>query len=77
MRILDARSGIEVVPGKTVVRYPDGDWYLIEALDEGIFSARARVRGVLGGKDLKGWQPLRVRYMHPAFLFQKVAFVPS
>ena len=39
MKVIDARSGEVMVPGKTV-RYPDGEWLRLDKV-EGLFSPRA------------------------------------
>jgi hypothetical protein len=78
VRIVDARSGHEVAIGETV-RYPGEEWWtLLEVQPEGFLSARARILFVEpDGHTYTRWVPLTVRFLHPSFLFQKVAFVPT
>jgi hypothetical protein len=75
MRVIDAFTGREVMIGDTVPS-PGGehDWELLDVEDRWT-TARARIREVESGRTR--WSPLVVRFMHPGFLFQRVAFVPS
>ncbi len=51
---------------------PDG--YTLVSVNEGLFSAEANIQTRAGEfKTVK----LQVRFTHPAFFLQKVAFVPS
>lgn len=77
MRVIDARSGREVKVGD-VVRYSDGDWWELLDLETGFTWARAWVRGAIeyqtfGPRSL----PLTVRFLHPEFPLQRVAFAPT
>lgn len=81
LRIIDARSGDEPKIGETI-KYPDGSGFELLEVDDRFFTARARVRSFWPahpdtGAELvstTGWQPLTVRFTHPHFLFQRVAF---
>jgi hypothetical protein len=81
LRIIDANSGAELRPGDTFANI-DGLHTLI-TIDEGLFRSRVLLRTHEVREDypeiLLGdrWVPLQVRYTHPAFLFQKVGFIPS
>jgi hypothetical protein len=72
VKVIDARSGGVVNVGD-VVRYGPDDWWELLTVDEGLFSARARIRSPWTGRG-GAWVPLRVRYTHPAFFLTKVAF---
>ena len=96
MKIIDARSGEVVTPGK-VVSYGGGEKIRVIDVDEGLFSARALIettyrdysrtdhrpsdQGALRERDplvtSRQWVPLVVRFMHPSYMFQRVAFIPS
>ena len=84
MKIVDARTGKVVEPG-TIVSYGDGEKLRVIDVDEGLFSARAFVESTYRDHGLPGrplattrqWVTLSVRFMHPSFLFQRVAFIPS
>lgn len=71
MRIIDANTGQQVyqnVPFDNV----DGRNVVLD-VEEGVFSARA----LLNTKRGIQWVPLVVRRLHPAFMFEKVGFLPS
>jgi hypothetical protein len=71
MRIIDANTGIEPTIGKPFKNI-EGEVTILK-VREGIFSAQVLV-------DINGqrfWTPLKVRYLHPGFPFQKVGFIPS
>lgn len=82
MKIIDARSGEEMAVGKTV-KYPDGESHTLLQVEPGILRARARVRrtyqSYATGRPVtdEQWVPLAVRWMHPGFFLQHVAFFPS
>jgi hypothetical protein len=84
MKIVDARSGEIMTPGK-IVSYGDGEKICLIDVDEGLLSARALVETTyrdFGSANrrlviARQWVPLAVRFTHPAFLFQRVAFIPS
>jgi len=84
VKIVDARSGEVVAPGQ-VVAYGDGEKLKLLEVDEGLISARALIETTyrdFGKLDrplvtARQWVPLAVRLTHPAFLFQRVAFIPS
>ncbi len=71
MRIIDANTGTIVERGATFSNI-NGTHTLLE-VDEGIMSAR----GLFQTGRKTRWVPLMVRYLHPGFLFKKVAFIPS
>jgi hypothetical protein len=71
MRIIDANTGTEVEIGRPF-RNVDGVVNVLK-VDEGIFSAKALVQ--INQRVIS--TPLVVRYLHPRFMFQKVAFIPS
>ena len=91
MKLVDARSGQTFnVPalGKRVlaspikIQYGDGEFTQIDAVDIGFLTAKALT--TVASKDYTGklstwtgWSPLSVRYTHPGFPLQKVAFIPS
>jgi hypothetical protein len=84
VKIIDARSGEIVTPGK-VVTYGDGEKLLVLDVDVGLFSGRALIETTCrdySDADHKlvtsrQWVPLVVQFMHPAYLFQRIAFIPS
>ncbi len=82
MKIIDARSGEVMTPGKTV-EYGDGESVTLEEVDDRILSARALLQTVHRDpytNELvrqRQWVPLRVRFLHPAFMFQRIGFIPS
>jgi hypothetical protein len=84
VKIIDARSGEVMTPGK-LVSYGDGEKICVIDVDAGLFSARALVETTYRDygkpdRDLvtsRQWVPLVVRFTHPAHLFQRVAFIPS
>jgi len=84
MKIIDSRSGLFLNVGQTL-SYHGGESLTLLQVRPGILSAKALVR--LVHKDYtrpgdpltttESWTPLIVRYMHPHFRWQRVAFVPS
>lgn len=84
MRVIDTRSGHEMRLGDTV-SYPDGEYVKLLDVDEGLLSANAVVEYVYRDfskpeRPLVRAQrqiPLTVRFTHPSFFLQKVAFIPS
>lgn len=92
MKLVDARSGM-VIPLPSafaptmwakpiVIDHGGGDRVELFAVEPGIFSARAKVRTVTRMHDgtasvWEGWSPLQVRWTHPRFFGQHVAFIPS
>jgi hypothetical protein len=83
VRIIDSRSGREDLKVGDVVRYPistgfDGEplpaewWQLLEVRDRWLW-ARVRIMTPHGEQEV----PLAVRFMHPAFPFQRIGFFPS
>lgn len=87
MKIIDARAGEELRPGKTV-SYGRGEKLRVIMVDEqGLFRAKAFVETTYrdfsrADRDpplvkMTQWVPLDVRFMHPRYLFERVAFIPS
>ena len=85
VKIIDARSGEVMTPGKVVV-YDGGERLRVVTIDEaGLFRAKALIESTYRdyGKDGNAlvtksqWVPLTVRFMHPAYPFERVAFIPS
>ena len=89
MKIIDARSGEVMTLGK-VVSYGGGEKIRLIDVDEGLFSARALIetthRDYRVGPAIRDctplvtsrqWVSLAVRFMHPSYMFQHVAFIPS
>lgn len=87
MKIVDARSGEVMTPGKTV-SYGGGEKLRVIFVEEkSLFSAQAFVETTYRDyscSDQKPafvktsqWVPLAVRFMHPSYLFERVAFIPS
>jgi len=78
MRVIDAHTGFVVKPGVPVHLPWTGSgerpWYKLVSVDEGVLSAKAKL--LFSSGDTRE-VPLTVRYLHPAFLFEKVAFVES
>jgi hypothetical protein len=77
LRVIDARSGVEVRLGDTV-RYGEGDFWRLLDLEHGLAWATAWIDGeydgqAFGPKPL----PLQVRFTHPGFFLQRVAFAPT
>lgn len=75
MRVIDANSGTELYVGKTF-RNVNGVHEVVE-IKPGIFNAKIRLITATPNGGLDRWVPLQVRWLHPSFLFQHVAFVPS
>jgi hypothetical protein len=71
MRIIDANTGHEPKIGETFKNV--AGFVTVLKVKEGVFNAKALV-DVNGSRH---WCPLTVRYTHPGFMFQKVAFLPS
>ena len=82
MKVIDARSGQHMNPGD-IVTYPGGEWLYLERVDAGLFKAQAVIHtgeNNPAGTRVNGKRqkvPLVVRWTHPGFLFQHVAFLPS
>lgn len=87
MKIIDARSGEVMRPGKTVA-YGGGEKLRVVIIDEqSLFRAKALVESThrdyskpSGHAPLvttTRWVPLSVRFMHPSYPFERVAFIPS
>lgn len=85
MRIVDARSGEDVVIGKTIC-YPDLESVTVLAARPGLISVELDVRTVNRNyhgphhgrlETRKFTTRVPIRFMHPSFLFQRVAFLPT
>lgn len=82
MKVVDARSGAELALGVRI-DYPDGEWLKVVDVEGGLFSASAIVetmtRDPRSGVMVHMTQqvPLTVRWTHPRFFLQHVAFVNS
>jgi len=84
MKVIDARTGQQVVVNQTV-DYGDGERATILAIEPGLFTARARIRMTYRDHSKPGaplvttdtWGPLQVRWTHPRFFLEHVAFIPS
>jgi hypothetical protein len=74
VRFIDARSGDDLRVGSQI-RYPDGEGYDVVGLTASWLRAAAVVKELPTGQVRV--VPLQVRYLHPAFLLQAVAFFPS
>jgi hypothetical protein len=76
MRIIDSNTGTEVRVGDTFENV-HGRHRLV-AVREGALRAEGRfVTSPGDGTHRDLWVPLTVRYTHPGFFLQKVAFIPS
>jgi hypothetical protein len=73
MRVIDAHSGREVKRGDVLWNGHDRNYQII-TIEPGIFSARMRI-AYSDGKQ--AWIPLQVRWTHPSYFLQYVAFIPS
>lgn len=77
MRVIDAHSGREVQVGDTIgIPAPDtkNAWFKVMEIERGIL--RARIRGISNVPTLDNtWLPLQVRWTHPSFFLQHVAFI--
>jgi hypothetical protein len=82
VKVIDARSGQEMKIGDTV-RYGQGEYVKLLDTDPGLFSASATLEiGYLDPRSntltkIVRQSPLTVRWLHPSFLFQHVAFINS
>lgn len=85
VKIIDARSGEVMVPGKIVV-YGDGEKLRVVTVDQGgLFRARALIASTYRDYSKDGnamvttsqWVPLTVRFLHPSYPFERVAIIPS
>lgn len=84
MKVIDARSGKEMKLGERV-NYPEGEWMRLIDVEPGLFSATATVQTCMRDESkpsrplaiMTQQVPLTVRWMHPRFFLQHVAFLPS
>lgn len=82
MRIIDARSGKDLIPGCRV-SYSDGESVTLLSATPGIFSTKLTADVVRPNHLTGELEPQRialkvpVRYTHPSFFLQPVAFWPS
>ncbi len=75
MRVIDARTGKDVHIGETIVYdAEEPNWYRILEVKDRLMSVSALMEG---NEIPRQWLPLQIRYTHPGFLFQRVAFVPT
>jgi hypothetical protein len=84
VRIIDARSGRDHIQVGDRIDYPvtenrarwglpNEDWWQLVAVnDYGLWAS-----AVINGPEGRTTVPLRVRFMHPMFIGQRVAFFPS
>lgn len=74
MKIIDARSGLEDIKIGQRINYPGGEWWkLVSVQTRSPWRVDVFVETNEGPKIVA----LHVRFMHPAFLFQRVGFYPS
>jgi hypothetical protein len=74
MKVINVRDGQEVRVGELLLMPAvDGSRTRLLAVEEHLFSATGLFDQ--DGELLR--VPLQVRYTHPAFFLQKVAFIPS
>jgi len=82
MKIIDARSGEELKPG-TIVHYLDGGFVELVSVESGLLSASAMIKRRYFNPMADKWvedtvrTPLHVRWTHPKFFLQHVAFIPT
>lgn len=84
LRVIDARSGEDVQVGQ-IVNYPDGEWIRLDDVRSWFFGASALITAAHkdytknGGPIVVKQQrvPLAVRFLHPGFPGERVAFIPS
>jgi hypothetical protein len=85
VKIIDARSGEVMTPGK-VVAYGGGEKLRVVTIDQGgLFKARALIESTFRDYSKDGnalvttsqWVPLSIRFLHPSYPFERVAFIPS
>ena len=83
MKVIDARTGEQVYEGwksrwdivtENGTVYQKG-WVKVLKIVPGIFSAKALY--ITNEMQKPAWIPLIVRYTHPGFMFQHMAFFPS
>jgi len=85
MRVIDARSGKDVQVGDVIdygvtpaIVGGQREWWKLLDVKDHVFTAQALVEYHQGdGTTWTRWSPLTVRFTHPAFMFQRVAFVPT
>lgn len=85
MKVIDARSGqhVHVDSWKRTVfnpplriDYGGGEFHELHAVEPGLIRARALSR-YSGGPAEATWNPLTVRWTHPRFPLEHVAFINS
>jgi hypothetical protein len=81
MKVIDARTGTELAVGTPVI-YGDGEGVTLLSVEPGLLSARARIRSTYRDHanrlvTSETWCPLAVRWTHPRYFLQHVAFLPS
>lgn len=83
--VIDARSGARMWAGQHQQYYvrglddvtrpdPDSSYTLVGVRDH-FLSAEANLRYDSGRES--GWMPIPVRFTHPGFFLQRVAFIPT
>ena len=73
MKLINAFDGKEYRAGD-MFPVPGSGVHQILKIEPGIFSARALITN-LRGKPF--WLPLQVRWTHPSFFLQHIAFIPT
>lgn len=76
MKVIDAYTGQEVLVGQTIPTPGGGTMTLVD-IDVGLFSASATADFKEGARVTRRIFPLQVRWTHPRFFLQHVAFIPS
>jgi hypothetical protein len=96
VKIIDARSGEVMTPGKIVV-YGGGEKLRVIDVDQRLFTARALIettshdysriehrpsdQGAIRDREplvtTQQWVQLTVRFMHPDYMFERIAIIPS
>lgn len=74
MKVIDANSGLRVKVGDTFENV-DGRFKVIDIHEKGYGKAWIHLQCLRTGRSFVS--PLTVRYLHPAFLFQKIGFINS
>lgn len=88
MKIVDARSGREFVvsnqhptafaKNEATIIYGDREFIDLHFFEPGALFARILVSGFADGSEMKKqWVKMPVRWFHPRFPGQQIAFIPS
>lgn len=77
-QFIDVRTGVELYPGQTL-RAADGSGYVLVSADVGVLSAVVKIVTFDINQSASPPQTLRlyVNFLHPAFMFKRVIFIPS